>query len=224
MLQESLKGWFDSLQAGSVAEGRALTHCARENCGAVRSGTRLRGGCDKFGRRGFPALRTEGNGRPGTGRQGNLVASVENNPAILYTLRAGSCWPISSSSAAWRTSPGTWRRRWYLLLIPVGVSATRQFAELMTRGVAEAARRVRSHRESLVTTSLSTPLATWLTGGLRPGAHHWRSSSRCSAACRIRFARWKNATAKIAAMQKPKPALLHHRNLQTNNPPFSPKG
>ena len=52
---------------------------------------------------------------------------------------------------------------WYLLLAPFGVSATHQFAELATRGVAEGARqRIRSHRESLVTNSLTAPLAQWL--------------------------------------------------------------
>jgi hypothetical protein len=57
----------------------------------------------------------------------------------------------------------TWPPGWLLLLAPLGVSATHQFAELATRGVAEGARtRIRSHRESLVTNSLSAPLAQWL--------------------------------------------------------------
>jgi hypothetical protein len=58
----------------------------------------------------------------------------------------------------------TWFPSWYhLLLIPLGVSATQQLVELGVRGGAEAARsRVRHQRESLVSQSLTAPLAAWL--------------------------------------------------------------
>ena len=58
----------------------------------------------------------------------------------------------------------TWVPSWYqLLLIPLGVSATHQLAELLVRGAAETARgRVRQQREALVSASLSGPLAAWL--------------------------------------------------------------
>jgi hypothetical protein len=93
-----------------------------------------------------------------------LVAGVENNPALLYSLRGGKfAADLVVIGAvvylAWAAGSA-----WYLLLAPLGVSLTHQFSELVTRGVAEGARhRVRSHRESLVATNLTAPLAAWLT-------------------------------------------------------------
>ena len=90
-----------------------------------------------------------------------LVAGLEQNPALLYTLRGGKF--AADLAIIGGIVYLTWPPGWLLLLIPLGVSATHQFAEVATRGVAEGARqRVRSHRERLVTGSLSAPLAEWL--------------------------------------------------------------
>ncbi|MBY0460819.1 MAG: GTPase domain-containing protein, partial [Gemmataceae bacterium] len=90
-----------------------------------------------------------------------LVDGLEKNPALLHVLRAGKFGLDLAIIGA--VVYFTWPPGWALLLIPVGVSVTHQFAELATRAVAEGARhRVRSHRESLVRTSLTAPLADWM--------------------------------------------------------------
>ncbi|AWM38344.1 hypothetical protein GobsT_35270 [Gemmata obscuriglobus] len=91
-----------------------------------------------------------------------LVNGLEKNPALLYSLRGGKL--AVDLAIIGGVVYSTWPPGWGLLLIPLGVSASHQTAELATRAVAEGARqRVRSHRESLMTASLSAPLANWLT-------------------------------------------------------------
>ena len=90
-----------------------------------------------------------------------LVDGLEQNAALLYTLRGGK-FALDLTIIA-GVGYYTWPPGWPLVLAPLGVSASHQFAELATRGVAEGARRrVRSRRERLVASSLSDPLAAWL--------------------------------------------------------------
>jgi len=91
-----------------------------------------------------------------------MVGAVENHPAVLYTLRGGKL--AADLAVVVGVLVVTWPPSWYhLLLVPLGVSATHQAAEVVARGAAEAARaRVRSRRETLVSSALTTPLAAWL--------------------------------------------------------------
>ena len=95
-----------------------------------------------------------------TGRQ--LVARLEGNPGLLLILRGGKL--AADGAVVIAVIAATWVPSWYhLLLIPLGVSATHQSAELVARGGAEAARmKVRHDRETLVQTTLTAPLADWL--------------------------------------------------------------
>ncbi len=157
VLHESLKSWLDGLQAEALR--KAGTHPLWKQI-AVRFDSELGPQArDRFATdfRTFELKESEDLEDAGKA----LVAGLENNPALLHTLRAGKFGLdlIIIGSVIYFT----WPPGWMLLLAPVGVSATHQFAELATRGVAEGARqRIRSHRESLVTTSLSAPLAQWL--------------------------------------------------------------
>jgi hypothetical protein len=91
-----------------------------------------------------------------------LVDSVEKHPAMLYGLRGAKL--AADGFVVVAIVYITWFPTWYqLLLIPLGVSATQQVAELAAGGAAEAARaRIRHQRERLVATTLAEPLAAWL--------------------------------------------------------------
>jgi hypothetical protein len=159
VLHDSLKGWLDALQAEALRKSGA--HPLWKQIAARFDSELAPQARDRFATdfRAFELKESEDLEAAGKA----LVAGVENNPALLYTLRAGK---FAADLAiiggvvylAWAAGSA-----WYLLLAPLGVSATHQFAEVVTRGIAEAARhRVRSHRESLVVTNLTAPLAAWL--------------------------------------------------------------
>ena len=158
VLSDALAGWLGMLQAESLR--RAGTHPLWKQI-AVRFDSDLGPQArDRFGTEFRVFELKESEDLEAAGKA--LVAGLENNPALLYTLRGGKFaldLVIIGSVVYFTWPPG-----WFLLLIPLGVSATHQFTELATRGVAEGARaRVRAHRESLVTASLTTPLSEWLT-------------------------------------------------------------
>ncbi len=158
VLHDALKGWLDTLQAESLR--RAGTHPLWKQL-AVRFDSELGPQArDRFAT-GFRAFELkESEDLEDAGRA--LVAGLANNHALLYTLQSGKF--VLDLTVIGGVVYLTWPPGWLLLLVPVGVSATHQFAELATRGVAEGARhRVRSHREALVTAVLSAPLAQWLT-------------------------------------------------------------
>jgi hypothetical protein len=158
VLNGALTSWLDTLQAESLRKAGA--HPLWKQL-AVRFESELSPQArDRFTTefRAFELKESEDLEQAGK----SLVDGLEKNPALLYTLRGGKF-------AVDLTIIGgvlflTWVPSWYhLLLIPIGVSASHQFAELATRAVAEGARhRVRTHRESLVTNTLSAPLASWL--------------------------------------------------------------
>ncbi len=158
VLTGALTGWLDTLQAEALRKAGTQQSLWRQI--AVRFDSELGPQArDRFATdfRTFELKESEDLEQAGKA----LVDGLEKNPALLYTLRGGKF-------ALDLTTIGsvvyfTWPPGWFLLLIPLGVSAAHQFAELATRAVAEGARhRVRSHRESLVTGSLSVPLTTWL--------------------------------------------------------------
>lgn len=157
VLNDALKGWLDGLQAEALR--KAGTHALWKQVGVrfeSEVGPQAR---DRFA----TDLRTfemkETNDLEDAGKA--LVAGVENNPALLYTLRGGKFAldvAIVASVVYFAWPPG-----WELLLAPLGVSASHQFTEMVVRGVAEGARtRVRTHREELMRDTLTEPLSKWL--------------------------------------------------------------
>lgn len=157
VLGDALKGWLDALQAEALR--KAGTHSLWKQV-AVR----FEGELGPQARERFAAdLRTfelkETDDLEGAGKA--LVAGLENNPALLYTLRGGKFGldVLIVGGVVYFT----WPPGWLLLLAPLGASATHQFIELAVRGVAEGARgRVRARREALMTATLTDPLARWL--------------------------------------------------------------
>ncbi|VTR95947.1 gtp-binding protein : Uncharacterized protein OS=Isosphaera pallida (strain ATCC 43644 / DSM 9630 / IS1B) GN=Isop_2989 PE=4 SV=1: MMR_HSR1 [Gemmata massiliana] len=157
VLTGALTGWLDMLQAESLRKSGSHTLWKQI---AVRFDSELGPQArDRFATdfRAFELKESEDLEETGKA----LVDGLEKNPALLYTLRGGKL--ALDLTIIGSVVYFTWPPGWLLLLIPFGVSASHQFAELATRAVAEGARhRVRSHREQLVTTSLSSPLAAWL--------------------------------------------------------------
>jgi hypothetical protein len=158
VLVSSLTGWLDSLQAEALR--KAPSHPLWKQI-AVRFesevGPQAR---DRFNTelRTFELKESDDLEKAGQA----LVDGLEKNPVLLYTLRGGKF--ALDLTVIGTVLFFTWLPSWYhLLLIPLGVSATHQFTELVARGIAEGARtRVRTQRETLVTSSLTAPLATWL--------------------------------------------------------------
>ncbi|HEY1191222.1 MAG TPA: GTPase, partial [Gemmata sp.] len=158
VLSGALSGWLDTLQAEALRKSGG--HSLWKQL-AIRFESELAPQArDRFATdaRAFELKESEDLEHVGQA----LVAGLEKNPALLYTLRGGKLAldVVIIGSVVYFT----WPPGWLLLLIPVGVSVSHQFTELAMRAVAEGARhRVRSHREALVTSSLSAPLAQWLT-------------------------------------------------------------
>jgi hypothetical protein len=99
-----------------------------------------------------------------------MVDSLEKHAALLGGLRIVKL--LADVAVVIAVIWYTWFPNWYhLLLIPLGVSATHQLAELIARAAAEATRaRVRRQREHLVAAKIADPiekaLADWpATGG-----------------------------------------------------------
>ncbi|QDU20119.1 GTPase domain-containing protein [Urbifossiella limnaea] len=158
VLDAALLGWLDGLRAEALK--RAASHPVWKAAARGFDGPLSAEARDRF----HHAFRTfelkETDDLETTGRQ--LVAHLEGNPALLYGLRGGKLAADAAvvGAAVWFTWPPGWV---LLLLVPLGVSATHQAAELAARGAAEAARlKVRNHRESLMTETLTAPLAVWL--------------------------------------------------------------
>lgn len=157
VLNDALKGWLDALQAEALR--KANTHALWKQVGV-----RFESEVGPQARERFATdLRTfemkESNDLEDAGKA--LVAGIENNPALLYTLRGGK-FAIDVAIVA-SVIYFTWPPGWGLLLAPLGVSATHQFTEVAVRGAAEGARaRVRAHRESLMRNTLTEPLSKWL--------------------------------------------------------------
>lgn len=212
VLHDALKGWLESLHAEALR--KAALHPLWKQL-AVRFDSELGPQAqERFATefRGFELK--ESADLEQAGKQ--LVASLENNLTLLYTLRAGKFTLdlIIIGSVIYFT----WPPGWLLLLIPLGVSATHQFAELATRGVAEGARnRVRSQRESLVTTSLSAPLATWLIEWPSTGGTSFEKLQQVLRRVPELIQQMEErVSAKVTAMIKPKPTPTAN-NAQTPN-------
>ena len=216
VLTGALTSWLDALQAESLRKAGA--HSLWKQI-AVRFDSELSPQArDRFATdfRAFELKESEDLEEAGKA----LVDGLEKNPALLYTLRGGKFaldLVIIGSVVYFTWPPG-----WLLLLIPFGVSASHQFAELATRAVAEGARhRVRSHREQLVTTSLSAPLAEWLAEWPTTGGTSFEKLQqvlrRVPESIRTMEQR---VAAKVAALTAPKPhenkvpAPLAHQNTE----------
>ena len=91
-----------------------------------------------------------------------MVRNLEQNPVLLYGLRGAKL--VADIAVVAGVLAATWVPSWYhLLLIPLGISATHQVAELGVRGTSESARsRVRNQREALLEVEVTTPLAATL--------------------------------------------------------------
>lgn len=158
VLSAALTGWLDTLQAEALK--RAGTHQVWKQI-AVRFdsefGPQARGRFDEQ-LRSYELKETDELEGAGKG----LVARLEQNPALLYTVRGGK-FALDMGIVILGLVLAIGWSWWYLILIPIGVSITHQAAELIVRGVVEKARsRVRHQREELLTTVLTTPLADWL--------------------------------------------------------------
>jgi hypothetical protein len=158
VLNAGLTGWLDKLQAEALR--RAPLHPFWKQI-AVRFDSELAPQArERFDqdRRAFELKETEELESAGKA----LVAGLEQKPALLYTLRLGKF--LLDVALIVIILYLTWVPSWYhLLLIFVVVSVTHQATELVVRGVVESARtRVRNQREALVSSALTTPLATWL--------------------------------------------------------------
>ncbi len=158
VLESSLSGWLDQLRAESLR--RAGTHPMWKQIAHGFEGGLANQARDRFQQeyRGFELKETVELEQAGQ----QMLATVEQNPVLLYGLRGGKF--VADIAIVAAVLYFTWLPSWYhLLLIPLGVSFTHQIAELIVRGGAEAARtRVRRQREKLVAQSLTTPIANWL--------------------------------------------------------------
>jgi hypothetical protein len=158
VLSAALTGWLDRLQAEALR--RAGTHPIWKNVAHGFDAGLAAQARDRFQQefRTFELKETDELER--TGRE--LVGRFENSPARLYTLRGAKL--AADLIVVGGILYLTWVPSWYhLLLIPIGVSATHQGAELAVRGTAETTRaRIRHEREVLLSTTLSGPLAAWL--------------------------------------------------------------
>lgn len=160
VLDAALVGWLDGLRAEALR--RSDSHPVWKAAARGFDGPLSAEARDRFQHsfRTFELKETDD--LETTGRQ--LVAHLEGNPTLLYGLRGGKL--AADATVVGAAVFFTWPPGWMLLLlIPLGVSATHQTAELVARGAAEAARlKVRSHREALVSDTLTAPLAVWLAG------------------------------------------------------------
>jgi predicted secreted protein len=214
VLNESLKGWLDGLQAEALR--RTGSHSLWKQI-AVRFDAELAPQArDRFA----TELRTfelkESEDLEGAGRA--LVAGLENNPPLLYTLRGGKF--ALDLGIIGAVVYFTWPPGWLLLLLPLGVSATQQVVELATRGVAEGARhRIRSHREALVTTTLSVPLADWLTEWPSTGGSAFEKLQQVLRRVPESIRQMEvRVTVRVAAMGRPKPPPLPPQTAQQPAP------
>jgi 50S ribosome-binding GTPase len=157
VLTAALTGWLDKLQAEALR--RTPAHPLWKQI-AVRFNSEL--GPQARARfdeelRAFELKETDELERAGKA----LVEGLEKKPTLLHTIRGGKF--AADLAVIGAVLYFTWPPGWSLLLIPVGVSATHQATELAVRGVVESARaHVRTQREALVVSALTTPLAGWL--------------------------------------------------------------
>ncbi|HJZ55610.1 MAG TPA: GTPase domain-containing protein [Gemmataceae bacterium] len=158
VLDGGLTGWLDKLQAEALR--RSAVHPVWKQIAHGFEAGLASQARDRFQQeyRNFELKET--NELETAGRQ--MVERVEKNPVLLYGMRGGKL--LADLLVIGGVLYFTWPPGWLtLLLIPLGVSATHQAAELIVRGAAETARsRVRRQRETLVSSALSDPLAAWL--------------------------------------------------------------
>lgn len=166
VLSASLSGWLDGLQAEALKRSASYP-VWKAIANGFDSGLALQIR-DRFQTQFRTFELQEADDLEKAGRQ--MVDRIEKNAALLTGLRALKL--TSDVVVVIAVLYFTWIPSWYhLLLIPLGVSATHQVAELLTRAAAAATRsRVRRQRENLVTATLAEPiekaLADWpATGG-----------------------------------------------------------
>ena len=159
VLSAALVGWLDKLQAEALR--RAPTHPVWKGIAHGFDAGLANQARDRFTQemRAFEMKETDELDDAGRA----MVDRLEKNPAALYPLRVGKLAAdlvVIGGVIYLAVSAGSW---FYLLLMPLGVSATHQVAELAVRGAAETARsRVRRQRETLVANALTQPVAAWL--------------------------------------------------------------
>jgi hypothetical protein len=158
VLTASLTGWLDKLHTETLK--RSGSHSVWKQI-ALRFDSELAPQArERFGQefRAFELKETDDLDRVGK----SLVDRLEKSPALLYTCRGGRL--IVDLALVGGILYLTWVPSWYqLLLLPLGVSISHQGTELVVRGAVESTRRrVRNQREALVSSGLTSPLATWL--------------------------------------------------------------
>jgi hypothetical protein len=154
----ALSAWLDGLQAEALR--RAGTHPIwKQITHGFDAGLKTQAQ-DRFGQvfRNFELKETDELDRASRAVPERLTKS----PALLNTLRLGIV--AFDLAAAGAVIYFAWPPNWYwLLLIPLAVSLSRQLTELAVRQVVDVGRnRLRAQREALVAEHLSGPLAAWL--------------------------------------------------------------
>ena len=158
VLTASLAGWLDQLHAEAIK--RSGLHPVWKQISVNFDSDLSPQVRERFGQefRAFELKETDDLERVGRG----MVESLSKNNTLLYTLRGGRL--IVDLAIIALILYLTWLPSWYhLLLIPLGVSVSHQATELLVRGYVESSRRrVRNQREALVSSILTTPLASWI--------------------------------------------------------------
>jgi GTPase SAR1 family protein len=166
VLSAALVGWLDALQAEALR--KTGTHPVWKSiANGFESGLASRTR-DQFQQEFRSFELQEADDLDKAGKQ--MVDGLEKHPALLTGLRIAKV--AADATVVIAVFWYTWFPSWYhLLLIPLGISATHQIAELIARAAAEATRaRVRRQREHLVAAKIADPiekvLADWpATGG-----------------------------------------------------------
>jgi hypothetical protein len=166
VLSAGVQGWLDGLQAEALRKvGTHPVWKSIANGFESGLGNQIR---DRFQSEFRTFELQEADDLETAGRK--MVDSLEKHAALLGGLRVlkAAADVVVVSAVLW----WTWIPSWYhLLLIPLGISATHQIAELIARGAAESVRaRVRRQREHLVAATIADPiektLSDWpATGG-----------------------------------------------------------
>lgn len=158
VLSAALTGWLDQLQAEALK--RAGSHPVWKQIAHGFDAGLAAQARDRFQQE-FRTFELKETDELDTAGQ-QMVNTLEKNPPLLYAFRGVKL--AADVIVVGVIVYLTWFPTWYeLLLIPLGVSATHQAAELVVRGAAETTRaRVRHQREVLVSSTLTDPLAAWL--------------------------------------------------------------
>jgi hypothetical protein len=158
VLEGSFRAWMDALRAEAIR--RADTHALWKHVGSgFNSGL-----ADAAGERFQTFLRSYQSSSADEIESAAraVTAGLERNPAALVVLRALKVL-LDLTAIGLAIWVGGWNW-WTLILIPIFVSLAHQLVELIVRQYVEGRRSaIRSRKMTIVSQSISGPLADWLT-------------------------------------------------------------